>query len=106
MKGRPAAAQRVVVHGGQVVMHQRVAMDAFESRRGGQGLLFRDAKELRRLDQEERPEALTAAKRMASPSLAFSGERLALARRRSRYASTAPATRSSLSRKVIRERET
>ena len=35
MHGGPSAAQRIVVHGWQIVMHERVAMDAFE--RAGYG---------------------------------------------------------------------
>ena len=37
--GRPPAAQLVVVHGRQVVMHQRIAVHAFERRARHQGVL-------------------------------------------------------------------
>ena len=55
VKRRAAAADRVIVHGRQVVMHQRVAVDAFERGRGGQGLLLADVKQSRRFDEQKRP---------------------------------------------------
>ncbi len=42
-------------------MHQRIAMDAFECRAGIERVLLLQAEEPRRLDQEERPQALAAA---------------------------------------------
>ena len=41
VQGRAAAADGVVVHRRQVVMHQRVAMDAFERASGGKRMVFR-----------------------------------------------------------------
>ena len=43
MGGRLAAAQIVVVHGGQVVMDQGIAVDAFERCAGAQGMAALDA---------------------------------------------------------------
>jgi hypothetical protein len=61
--GWTSAAQVVVVHGWQVVVHQRVAMDAFDGSRSIQSLLLRYTEEGSRLDDQERPKALAAAKR-------------------------------------------
>ena len=41
VKGRASAADGVIVHGRQIVMHERVAMDAFERGRRGQRLFVR-----------------------------------------------------------------
>ena len=62
VRGRPAAAQIVIVHRGQVVVHQRVAMHAFERRAGHQGLLARRPRTARR-DSTTRngPQPLAAA---------------------------------------------
>ncbi len=59
--GRLAAAQRVVVHAGQVVVHQAVGVDAFDRGGGAQRLPGRDAEDRRALDREEGAEALAAA---------------------------------------------
>ena len=49
VQGRAAAAHRVVVHRRQIVMHQRVAMDAFERAGGGQRVGLVHAKQTRRI---------------------------------------------------------
>ncbi len=61
--GRPAAPQLVVVHGRQIVMHQRIAVHALDRRRRAHRLGFRNAEQRRALDHEERPEPLAAAER-------------------------------------------
>ena len=75
MRRGPAAPDRVVVHGGKIVMHQRVAMHAFE--RGGsvKSAFFRHAEQARGFDEQERSQALAAAERRVAhrldqPSLA------------------------------------
>jgi hypothetical protein len=68
-----AAADGVIVHGGQVVMHQRVAMDAFERASGGKRFLLRNAKQTRRFDEKKRPQSLAAAKRRIAHGLAELG---------------------------------
>ena len=55
--GRPAAAQVVVVHGGQIVMHQRVTVQAFERGAGQQ----RAARARRRTARRSRPAGTAAA---------------------------------------------
>ena len=59
--GRPSAPQIVIVHGRQVVMHQRIAVDEFECGAGHQGLRARHAEQARRLDHQERAKTLAAA---------------------------------------------
>ena len=61
MRGRLAPAQFVIIHGRQIVMHQRVAMHAFERRARHQRVLPRHAEKCRRFNHQERPEALAAA---------------------------------------------
>ena len=61
VRGRLAAPQRVVVHGRQIVVHQRVAMHAFERGAGHQRLLPRDVEQARAFDHQKRPEPLAAA---------------------------------------------
>jgi hypothetical protein len=61
--GRPAAAQIVVVHGRQVVVHQRIAMHAFQRRPGPQRMIAARAQQLRALGQKERPQPLALAQR-------------------------------------------
>jgi hypothetical protein len=50
VRRRPAAPQIVVVHGGQIVVRERVAMHAFECRASHQGLLARHIEQRRALD--------------------------------------------------------
>ncbi len=61
--GRPAATQIVVVHGRQVVMHERIAMHAFQRRGGRQGGAGLHAEQGGALDQQERTYPLAPAKR-------------------------------------------
>ncbi len=63
---RPPAPQVVVIHGGQVIVYERVAMDAFERAGCIQRLIRADAEQGRALDHEEGPEALAAAERAIS----------------------------------------
>ena len=58
---RLAAAQVVVVHGRQVVMHQRIAMDAFERGARHQGLVAVDPEQRCAFHHQERTEALAGA---------------------------------------------
>ena len=53
-----AAAQVVIVHGRQVVMHQRIAMHAFERGPRHQRLLTIDAEQACALHHQEGPEPL------------------------------------------------
>ena len=57
----PAAAQIAVVHRRQIVMDQRIAVDAFQRRAGQQRGLARNAEHRRALDHQERPQPLAAA---------------------------------------------
>src|SRR5262249_38030608 len=59
----PSAAQRIVVHGWQIVMHERVAMDAFERAGCGKRVVLAHPESDTRGDEQKRPEALAAAKR-------------------------------------------
>ena len=61
--GRPAAAHLVVVHGRQVVMRERIAVDAFDRRRGVDRALGCEPEKGRRFDDEKRPQPLAAAER-------------------------------------------
>ena len=61
--GRAAAAHVVVVHRGQVVMHQRVAMHHLQCTGRAHRAVFRHAEQRRRLHQQEGPQPLAAAKR-------------------------------------------
>ena len=60
VRGRPAAPQIVIVHRRQVVMHQRVAMHAFERRAGHQRARARHVEQGGRLDDQKRAKALAA----------------------------------------------
>ena len=62
MQRRAPAADGIVVHGRQIVMHQRVAMDAFERAGGIERGFLLHAEQTRRLDEKKRPDALAAAK--------------------------------------------
>ena len=58
--GRHAAPEIVVVHGRQVVVDERIAVHAFDRGRGEHRVRRLDAEEPRRLDDQERAEALAA----------------------------------------------
>ena len=58
---RLAAAQIVIVHRRQVVMHQRIAVHAFERGAGHQRVLAIDAEQRRAFDHQERTETLAGA---------------------------------------------
>ena len=73
--GGPAAAQVVVVHGGQVVVHQRVAVHALESRGGRQRGLARHAEQTRALEHQERAQPLAAAERCMAHGCCQPGRR-------------------------------
>ena len=57
---RASPAHVVVVHRGQVVVDQRVAVDHFQRAGGTQHAVAADTEEPRRLDEQERPETLAA----------------------------------------------
>ena len=59
--GRTSPAHVVVVHGGEVVMHERVAMHAFERASSVERGLLIDPEQLCRLHQEKGAEPLAAA---------------------------------------------
>ena len=61
--GGLAAAEVVVVHRGQVVVDQRVAVEELDRETGGKGARGADVEHRRRLAHEQRPEALAAAER-------------------------------------------
>ena len=65
----PAAAQVVVVHGGQIVVDQRVAVHHLERRAGPQRTLALDAEQPRGLDHQEGPQPLAAAERRIAHGL-------------------------------------
>ena len=73
MQRGPAAADCVVVHRRQIVMHQGVAMHAFERASGGQGVFWRHAKHSRRFDEKKRPQPLAAAERRIAHRLGKAG---------------------------------
>ena len=62
VRGRLAAAQIVIVHGGQIVMHQRIAVYAFERRADHQRLRAGNFEQAGGLHHQERPEPLAATK--------------------------------------------
>src|SRR5262249_2421453 len=64
----PSAAQRIVVHGWQVVMHERVAMDTLERAGCGKRVVLAYPEQMSRGDEQEGPEALAAAKRRIAHS--------------------------------------
>ena len=61
--GGLAAADIVVVHRGQIVMDQRIDMDAFERSGDARGACLVDAEKLRRREDEKRAKPLAAADR-------------------------------------------
>ena len=61
--GRPPASQIVVVHRGQVVVDQRIGVQAFERCGRPDGSCPASPERTRRLDREKRPEPLAAAER-------------------------------------------
>jgi hypothetical protein len=60
VRGGPAAAQIGIVHRREVVMDQRVAMDAFQRRAGEQRRAGGNAEQGRALHHQKRPQALAA----------------------------------------------
>ena len=56
----PSAAKIVVVHARQVVVNQRIRVQALDRDRGGQGGIVAGAEEFRGREQQDRPEALAA----------------------------------------------
>ena len=58
---RPAAAQIAVVHRRQIVVDQRIAVDAFEGGASEQGRFTTDAEHGRAFNHQERPQPLSAA---------------------------------------------
>ena len=67
-RGSPAS-RRVVVHGGQVVMHERIAMDAFERAGCVERARLLHPEQARGLDEQEGPEPLAAAERRIAHGL-------------------------------------
>src|SRR6185437_16899539 len=63
VRGRTAAAQVVVVHRRQVVVDQRIAVDAFDRAAGAQRRRRVAAERAGGLDGQERPQPLAAAER-------------------------------------------
>ena len=59
--GRPAAAQIIIVHGRQVVMDERIAVDAFERGTHPSGRAGAALEELGALEKQERPQSLAGA---------------------------------------------
>ncbi len=57
---RPAPAQIVVVHAGQVVVHQRIGVQHLDRSGGAQRALFRHAEQGRALQGQEGPQPLAA----------------------------------------------
>ena len=81
--GRPAAAQVVVVHRRQVVVDQRIAMQAFDRRPDPPRAVAFGAEGARRLDDQERPQPFAAAENGVAHRLdqPLRARRLAVARR-------------------------
>ena len=65
---RPAAAQIVVVHRRQIVMNQGIGVQALDRGRGADRAGVASAERPRRLDDQERPQPLAAAKRRVAHS--------------------------------------
>ncbi|MNE07943.1 hypothetical protein D3C80_1005830 [compost metagenome] len=63
VQGRTATTHVVVVHGRQIVMHQRIGVDAFQSAGGAQDGAFLDLQHPARLDGEEGTQTLAGAER-------------------------------------------
>ncbi len=63
MHRRAAAAEIVIVHGGQVVVDEGVAVDAFERRGGAERVGHRHREQPRRFDDDEGAEPFAAAER-------------------------------------------
>jgi hypothetical protein len=68
-----AAAQVVIVHGRQVVVHQRIAMDAFQCCADAQCLIMICAKNARTLGHKERPQPLALGKGRITHGLGHAG---------------------------------
>ncbi len=69
VRRRPAAAEIVVVHRRQVVVHQAVAMDQLDRSRGAQHARPFGSEKARRLDRQERPQPFAAGKRRVAHRL-------------------------------------
>ena len=61
VRRRPAAAQVVIVHGGKIVVGQRVAMHTFQRRPGHEGILPGHIEQRGRFHHQEGPQPLAAA---------------------------------------------
>ena len=69
VRGGAAAAQVVVVHRRQVVVHQRIAVHAFERGAGQQRAVMGGAEQAGAFDQQKRAHALAAAQRRIAHGL-------------------------------------
>ena len=69
MRGGATAAQVVIVHRRQVVVHQRVAVHAFECGPGQQRAVMGGTEKAGAFDQQERAHALAAAERRIAHGL-------------------------------------
>ena len=65
MRRGAAAAGRIVIHGGKIVMHQRIAMHAFKRGAGVKRILLRHAEQSRRFQMSR-----NGRKRLPLPSAA------------------------------------
>jgi hypothetical protein len=63
------APQGVIIHAGEIIMHQRIAMYALQCGRRHKGIFWRDTKESGGLGYEKRAQALSAAEGRISNSL-------------------------------------
>ena len=61
VNGRPPAAQNIIVHRRQIVMHQGIAMNALDRSARHQGALARDTEELGRCEGKKGTQALATA---------------------------------------------
>ena len=100
--GWPPAAQVVIVHRRQIVMHQRIAMHAFERGARHQRACGRGAEQRRGLDDQKRAQALAAVegrmahgRKQARRTRDFAGERRVGQQLASSKASVSAATRPS-----------
>ena len=67
--GRTAAAQIVVVHGGQIVVHQRIDMYQLDGAGDGLHLVLRESDRMRGREAEGRPYPLAAAQHAVTHGL-------------------------------------
>jgi len=61
VRRRPPPAQVVIVHGREIVMDERIAVDAFQRRARPQRLLARDAEQAGGLDEKKGPQPFARA---------------------------------------------